>query len=188
MSTSPSSVEYQPLQESTQATKSCSLCGAGCFSESIRQEMRITNPDGVLGNVTMSQIDALTAQQLHDLDIGLVSFVHEGYPYRKTANIAAPQEIDLIQGAFLAAGITVRARDIGRDTDYNVINLPQRIRLARSICHQYQDGRQPGDYSLVRHKNAQMFETLVETCRYRGLFNAEGNCISKQDVYMRKLV
>jgi hypothetical protein len=148
--------------------------------------MRRTNPDGQLGNVSMARIDALSVRQLHDLDLGLASFVHHGYPHGRAGTMGAASEIAMIQSTFSAAGIAVRAREIGNDVNYDAAGLVQRVRLARAICHQYQDGRKPNDYSLTRHTNAQMFETLVETCRYRGLFNSEGNCISVEEVNIRK--
>jgi hypothetical protein len=149
--------------------------------------MRVTNPDGQLANVNMSQIDALSVWQLEELDLGLVSFVHRGYPPDEGYTMGAPIEIKEIQAAFLAAGIAVRVREIGNQIDYKNTSLTQKTRLTRVVCAQYQDERAPGDYSLVRHANAQMFETLVETCRYRGLFNSEGNCISVEDVYKRQV-
>jgi hypothetical protein len=161
--------------------------GAGCFSDSIRQEMRVTNPDGQLANVNMSQIDALSVRQLEELDIGLVSFVHQAYPPEKRCTMQAPDETKGIKAAFLAAGIAVRERKIGNQIEYDDTSQTQKTRLTRGVCAQYHDQQQPSEYALIRHTNAQVCETLVEACRYRGLFNSEGNCISMEEVYKRNV-
>lgn len=118
--------------------------------------MRKTNPDGRLLNLNMSAVDALPEAKLCNLDVALVSFVHDAYPVGQRDKYSAEQEVLKMRAAFAAGGLVVRERDFGRQDNYNDLSEPQSEGLFRVACHQYTTNNGATAGTVLRNRNAQL--------------------------------